>query len=99
MSNLNKKTTAPPGLSQNGVLRIYDIVVIAVVLGFTLAFFAYFMNSALFVGLSLLEVSVAILAYIYAYSEKKKIVKLGLWRKLSFRESIDLHEWYETTED
>ncbi len=79
--------------TQNSVLRLYDLVGAGLVVGLFLLTVSFFWLNWLLLFSAFAEVAAMFIFSVWAAKQKRKLKAAGKWRKLTLKESIDLHEW------
>lgn len=86
-------TEATEGFNQDDILRIYDVLIGGVVAEIILVLAAIYLSNTFFILGAIVETIGLALGFMFIKKEKTRLTKLGKWKKLTLKESFDLHEW------
>lgn len=80
-------------LTQNYALRLLDVSLLAGLVGYLLLVGSvFYFNIILLIGFSI-ELIISVVYLQKGSDVKKKVKAAGQWKKLTWKEKLDLHEW------
>jgi hypothetical protein len=80
--------------TQRNVLRYIDLAYLGLVLGYLFVSNSFFLaeSTPLFIA-GITELALGTVILVFALRMKTQLKHQGLWQKLTFKQTLDLHEW------